>query len=159
MKNILITLLICIVSPIVALAEIDERKTDIYFANGILTDEGNATANTIMLKNAVKDEFYNGSLIKMQKRIGKVTEAYNSTHGEVADLYESMQQKLSDPDDFNIQEYLPEFLQDAHTRDLTIQVNACSFQVMTCTKACNLLNSTPPNNYLNFSKKKMPQLF
>jgi len=124
MKKFLIVLLICIVSPIVALAEIDERKTDIYFANGIDTDEGNATANTIMLKNAVKDEFYNGSLVKMQKRIGKVTEAYNSTHGFIADIYESLQQKLRIGLDYFLDEYRQKIWKTARDVDLDIQITA-----------------------------------
>ena len=122
--KLLLIIFLCVLYPLSSFAQIDERKTDVYFANGILTDDRNATANTLLLRDSIRIKFYNDNPTEMKKRIGKVAKAYNSTHGMIADLYESLKQKLSDPDDFNPQEYLPEYLQDAHTRDLGRQVTS-----------------------------------
>ena len=40
-----------------AFTAIDEYKTDVYFANGILIDDGNATENTLLLKDSLKIKF------------------------------------------------------------------------------------------------------
>ncbi|WP_373033124.1 hypothetical protein [Sulfurovum sp.] len=42
MKKILLLLIIL---PVLAFSAIDERKTDVYFANGILTKEKDARSN------------------------------------------------------------------------------------------------------------------
>jgi len=79
MKSLLI-LFLFILYPLTGFAEIDERKIDVYFANGILTDDGNATANTRLLREEIISVIYR-NLNKFDKSIGDVTEAYNSTHG------------------------------------------------------------------------------
>ncbi|WP_324171314.1 hypothetical protein [Sulfurimonas sp.] len=122
--KLLLIIFLCVAYPLSSFAEIDERKTDVYFANGILTDDGNATANALLLEKSIKIEFYNGKSIEMDKSIGKVAKAYNSTHGFIADVYETILQKLKKETSFDLNDYLPEFLQDAHTRDLNIQITA-----------------------------------
>ena len=74
---------------IAASAAIDERKTDVYFANGINTDEQRA-------RDAAKDlnfsfHIYNSTLYKL---VADWKVAYNHTHGIGIDLYESMIQKI-----------------------------------------------------------------
>lgn len=83
MKSLLI-LFLFILYPLTVFASIDERKIDVYFANGILTNKENAFANTNLLRLAIVSEIYNGNLNNFDKNIGDVTEAYNSTHGIVA---------------------------------------------------------------------------
>ena len=106
---------------------IDEYKTDVYFANGILTDEGNATANTLLLRNAIKKDRYGGKSIELDKYIGKVTEAYNETHiMGVSDLIESLLQKLSANEIFdeivNLITYT--LFETSHSKNLTTQITA-----------------------------------
>lgn len=58
---------------------IDDCKTDVYFGNGILTEEEAAENNAKLLSVAIKKKFYNGKTSEMKKYIGKVDYAYNST--------------------------------------------------------------------------------
>ena len=58
-----------------------------------MTDEGNATAGSTILRNAIIELY--GGLKNTKKHIGTVTEAYNHTEGMFADLIESAKQKLS----------------------------------------------------------------
>ena len=95
MKNIII-LLILVLFPIVGFSSIDEYKTDVYFANGIDTDEGNATANTLLLENSIKEKFYKNSAIEMNKYIAKVAESYNHTDNIVLDFWESISWRYKD---------------------------------------------------------------
>ena len=91
----LLLLFLLILYPLNSFAEIDERKTDVYFANGIKTNEGNATANTRLLREEIISVIYSGNLHTFDKKIGKVTEAYNNTHGMGFDVIESLDQKLN----------------------------------------------------------------
>ncbi len=59
-------------------ANIDERKTDIYFANGILTSPSQAEYNTFtVLQSSVMDLYVNER--EYRKHVGKVWYAYNQT--------------------------------------------------------------------------------
>ena len=94
MKRIFIVLLLW-VYPLFIFGSINECLTDVYFGNGILTDEGNATANTILLKRAIQKDIFKLEYSEYKKHIGKVKEAYNSTHGMPMDLAESLNQILN----------------------------------------------------------------
>ena len=100
MKSLLLLLLL-LLYPLTSFAETDERKIDVYFANGISTNEDNATLNTLLLEKSIKIEFYNGKSVEMSKQIGKVAKSYNSTHDLVIsgdgifDLVESIDQKFN----------------------------------------------------------------
>ena len=113
--------------PIFSFGVINECLTDVYFANGILTNEGNATANATILRNAIIDQY--GSLSKIKKHIGKVKEAYNNTHGKIPDLAESLNQILNatfgKPElfDSQIRKLLNILVGLAHDADLTGQVD------------------------------------
>jgi len=61
---------------------IDERKSDIYFANGVLTDEDSAEANLELIRTKIRLEQYGGSIIEMDKELNFDT-AYNQTFGFV----------------------------------------------------------------------------
>jgi len=90
MKRLFIILIVWLY-PVLSFGSINECLTDVYFGNGILTDEGNATANTLLLQKSIKDQIFHGSTSEMKKHIGKVKEAYNSTHlGGLHDLIESL---------------------------------------------------------------------
>ena len=106
-----------------AFSAIDERKTDIFFGNGVLTDREAAKHNAFkVLEPAIIDTFgpdyYN-------QHIGKVAYAYNSTHlWGFGDLIESALQKL------DVQSLVDAFLlwkaaiRTSHSTDLQIQVKA-----------------------------------
>ncbi len=123
--KLLLLLFLFILYPLASFAEIDERKTDVYFANGILTNEKNATSNTVLLEDAIRLKFYNDNPMEMDKKIGKVTEAYNSTHGwGIGDLIESLLQKLSlhEVVDGIVGNIYNTLTQNAHSSDLSLQV-------------------------------------
>jgi len=98
MKKILILLLLWII-PLTGFAFtelfIDEYKTDVYFGNGILTEEQDAIDNADLLEKSIIKDIYNNNEDEMYKYIGKVDYAYNSTKGEILDLWESLVQKLN----------------------------------------------------------------
>jgi hypothetical protein len=52
-------------------------ETDVYFANGILTNEKNATANADLLMLNILIDRYAGNEKEMRKHIGKVKEMWN----------------------------------------------------------------------------------
>ena len=123
--KLLLLLFLFILYPLASFAEIDERKTDVYFANGILTDEGNATANSRLLREEIISVIYSGNLNKFDKNIGDVAEAYNSTHGwGIGDLIESLLQKLSlhEVVDGIVGNIYNTLTQNAHSSDLSLQV-------------------------------------
>ena len=93
MKKLLILLLIWIY-PLTSFAMIDECKTDVYFGNGILTEEDQAEDAALNTLSPAIESLY-GTEEKMKKHIGKVAYAYNSTHlWGFGDLIESALQKL-----------------------------------------------------------------
>jgi len=75
MRKILFLLLLWLY-PIFSFGAVNECLTDVYFANGILTNEKNATANTLLLERSIRKKFYGGSEDKMYKYIGKVKAIY-----------------------------------------------------------------------------------
>ena len=118
-------LLLVSILPILAFSAIDEYKTDVYFGNGILTEEENAEINAGILEDAMiaKDgmDYYN-------KNIAKVTYAYNRTDGAVIDLLESLLQKVDGTGLVSIHKYAEVaallaglMTQKAHDADLKLQ--------------------------------------
>jgi len=90
MKKILILLLLV---TSFLWAEIDEYKSDVYFANGITTSKKQAN-------NAI-DEIELEFLTSNPKSYESVKEfhvVYNHTHGIGIDLYESLLQKIYEDD-------------------------------------------------------------
>jgi hypothetical protein len=72
----------------VSFSAIDECKTDVYFANGILTDEDTAIYNALqVLKPAIQSLY--GTEAEMKKYIGRVWYAYNETFEFNQDMFES----------------------------------------------------------------------
>ena len=71
--KLLLIFFLCVLYPLTVFAKIDERKTDIYFANGISTNEGNASANTDLLRLAIVNDIYSNNLDKFDNEIAKVT--------------------------------------------------------------------------------------
>ena len=95
MKSLIkLTLIVSLFFGTLYAKNINECKTDIYFANGILTVEEDARSNAMdVLEPAIRKELYT-SEIEMYKDIGKVDYAYNQTVGEKLDLWESTYQIL-----------------------------------------------------------------
>ncbi len=115
MKNIII-LLILVLFPVVGFSSIDEYKTDVYFANGIQTEDWEARKNARdVLKPAIIDKF---GIEYYNNYIEKIDYSYNHTNGLVLDLWESIAQKL------NFQELIDAIFDTSHERDLSKQVKA-----------------------------------
>ena len=99
MKKLLLLLLI--LSPLTSTASIDESKTDVYFANGVDTEEWQAWfISDDILQPTIKKEIYNNDTTKMDQQIGKFDLLYNETHGLSNDLAEAVLQKISTGNDF-----------------------------------------------------------
>jgi len=117
--------------PTLVFSAIDERKVDIYFANGIKTSEDEAWKNTYeILRPAINKDLFKNNEIRMKKYIGKFDYAYNNTHGMFIDrdggfdLLESFLQKLSlqNPLDDLISILTLRMVETAHGTDLRDQV-------------------------------------
>ena len=67
---------------------INECKSDIYFANGIMTTAEDADNNQKLIWKKVLAEQYGGNLSKMEKELNFKT-AYNNTYGFSGDIYEA----------------------------------------------------------------------
>ena len=63
MKKLLFLLLVWFY-PLLGFGAISECLTDVYYANGMQVDEGNATASTDLLMLSILKERYGGSEIK-----------------------------------------------------------------------------------------------
>jgi len=93
MKKLL--LLLFMLSPLVSVASVDESKTDVYFANGINSENWEAWRSfNKVLRPAIEKEIYNNDTAKRDQEIGKFDLLYNETHGRNWDLFESALQKL-----------------------------------------------------------------
>ena len=86
MRNIVLLLLFCIT---LLSAEVNECKSDVYFANGIDTSKRQA----YKAKDALKVEFKTFSP-ESYKSVAEWKVNYNHTHGIGIDLYESFLQKI-----------------------------------------------------------------
>jgi len=75
-----------------AYAAIAEYKTDVYFSNGISTEDEDAKRNAKLLDAAIEDKLGTN---QYNKQIGKVDYSYNNTNGIPFDLTESADQKLN----------------------------------------------------------------
>jgi len=111
MKKLLILLLLFLY-PVSSIATIDERKTDVYFANGIKTEKRDAINNSGLLRVAIKDKF---GLNYYNSHIGEVSYAYNQTANLEADLLESLLQKFG-------RDWLTNLFIPSHKTDLSRQV-------------------------------------
>jgi hypothetical protein len=114
MKKILL-IFILLLNPFIALAEINECKTDVYFANGILTEEDDAEYNALeILKPAIIDLL---GQEPFTQKIGKVDYAYNNTIGFWSDGIETVLQKFGWMG-------LRDSLGDVHASDVQTQITA-----------------------------------
>ncbi len=111
-----IHLLTTLLLPIMAWSELNEYQTDIYFANGILTEDKDAKYNAEeVLAPAIENNLYQNE-DEMKKYIGKVDYAYNSTHGMGLDVWESITQKLG------VDGGIDMLWDTAHNADLSLQI-------------------------------------
>jgi len=86
MKNIILVFLLFFNF---SYAEINECMSDVYFANGIDTDEDTAKDSLDEIDISIK-----GTYPETYKSIASWQVSYNHTHGIGIDLYESMLQKI-----------------------------------------------------------------
>jgi len=114
-KSLLI-LFLFVLYPLTAFAEIDERKIDVYFANGIKTSEPEAIKNATLLRNSIKDTTYSGNLDTYNKQIAKVAYSYNETHSFLIDGLETFYQKFG-------WKYILDLLHPSHGTNLKLQVD------------------------------------
>ena len=98
MKKYLFLILLFLIPLLGQSAEfkIDETKSDIYFANSILTTEEDAKINLDLILEKTLEEQYNNDIAKMEKELN-FDIAYNQTTGFQGDIYETIMQ-LSDED-------------------------------------------------------------
>ena len=113
--------LLLIVLASVSFAAIDECKTDVYFGNGILTEEEDAEINAGILEDAIIEKF---GLDYYRKHIGEVSYAYNNTFGFGQDIYES---GLQITNLIDLKEWwdklIKRYKKSAHETDLKLQVD------------------------------------
>ncbi|MFT5661589.1 MAG: hypothetical protein ACI9TV_002236 [Sulfurimonas sp.] len=103
MKKYIIILFI-LLTPIFLYANtpsVNECINDIYFANGIKTDEANATANLNLIRKRTLIEQYQLDEIKMNNELSFHT-AYNQTYGINGDIYEAYLQLANENDGWAI---------------------------------------------------------
>ncbi len=92
MKKLLLLLLLVLVYPVVSFSAIDECKTDIYYANGILAKDEDVQKNVEkVLKPAIVELL---GITEYNKRLGEVGYSYNQTNGFFFDGMETYSQKL-----------------------------------------------------------------
>jgi hypothetical protein len=103
-----------LIYPLIVFANINECKTDVYFANGILTKESQAESNAKLLRTSIIEKFGINYYIQT---IGKVDYAYNETHGGLSDGIETVYQK------FGITG-LSDLFGAFHGRDIDAQITA-----------------------------------
>ncbi|MCH9814693.1 MAG: Ig-like domain-containing protein [Epsilonproteobacteria bacterium] len=104
------------VYPVFSSSVINECKIDVYFANGILTEEEDAEKNARLLEEALVTKL---GIEHYNKQIDKVDYAYNSTVGMFGDLLESANQIF----DLNeLEEQIEKDKQTIHDIDLDLQV-------------------------------------
>ncbi|MCK5775432.1 MAG: hypothetical protein KAH25_04615, partial [Bacteroidales bacterium] len=106
--------LLLMISSSFVFSAIDEYKTDVYFANGILTDRQTAKKNAEnILKPGIIDKY---GIDYYNKHIGKVGYAYNETNGFWPDGIETYLQK------FGLQSLVDFMFKTAHEADLEKQI-------------------------------------
>ncbi len=123
------TLLLLTILSSLTFSAIDECKTDVYFANGILTEIDDAQYNAEkVLEPAIIEEF---GIDYFNKNIGKVDYAYNRTDGVIIDLLESLLQKIDGTGIETVHKYVQLaatlaglITQKAHDADLDLQITA-----------------------------------
>ena len=124
MKSILLFFIITLFTTTL-FAQIDERKTDVYFANGILTKSNDAVINANLLRDTIIAETYGGNFAKYKKHIGVVTTAYNNTHRFWQDITESVYQVLNTTEFIEWRDrLLGIYTQSAHQANIEDQVDA-----------------------------------
>ena len=114
MKKIILLLLILM--PVVGFSAIDECKTDVYFANGILAKKSDAKFNTQVVLEPEIISLY-ASFQEYKQHIGKVNLSYNKTKGFWTDGLETYLQK------FGLQALVDLMVNTAHEADLRTQIN------------------------------------
>jgi len=112
MKKLLILLLLFLY-PVSSFATIDERKVDVFFANGIKTEKRDAINNSGLLRVAIKDKF---GIDYYNKHIGEVSYAYNQTANFGADSLETLLQKFG-------WDWLTNLFIPTHEPDLQLQID------------------------------------
>ena len=103
-----------------AFSIVDESKIDIYFGNGILTEESDAIKNAGILEDAIIVKY---GLKYYHKHIGKVDYAYNQTRTMALDLFESTYQviNLQDLED-KLYKMIKKDKETIHQLDLSLQI-------------------------------------
>ena len=91
---------------------IDERRADIYFANGISTKQKVASENSLLLERKIIQTY---GLTYYNNSINTIAYAYNHTNGKLPDLGESLLQKIG-------WQGLTDLLTSDHGRDLEKQI-------------------------------------
>ncbi len=105
MKRYIILALLFFI-PLLGLSDdfkIDERKSDIYFANGVLTTDKDADENLKLISDLVFTEQYMENMDRFEKELN-FKKAYNQTTGFAGDFYESYKQLANENDGWGVLE-------------------------------------------------------
>ncbi|MDR2789857.1 MAG: hypothetical protein LBB59_02630 [Campylobacteraceae bacterium] len=93
MKKLLFILILLFSANLYAsITEIDERKNDIYYANGVLNTKEQVWASLDIIKDSVVQNIYNNNETAMFKET-HFDVLYNESNGMFWDLLEAFQQK------------------------------------------------------------------
>ncbi len=112
--KILTLILLMLFTSLTVFANTDDCKTDVYFANGIKTEQRTAIENADILEVAIIDMLGTEAFTK---QIGKVSYSYNETHGLLSDGIETFYQKFGWVG-------LSDLLGASHGRNLSTQIKA-----------------------------------
>jgi len=91
MKYIIFSFLIFICFSSTTYAEVDERKTDIYFGNGVWNDSDQAKSGRDRLNGAIKRNIIKNNPF-LQEKYGAVKLQYNWSQGKMTDVLETFYQ-------------------------------------------------------------------
>jgi hypothetical protein len=96
MKKLLSILMLLLSAHVYVQAiTIDERKNDIFFANGIMTTEKQAWQSSKLIYEATKKNIYDNKELAMSKEVDFKL-AYNHSYGFAMDMLEVFSQKKAE---------------------------------------------------------------
>ncbi|MFT7861115.1 MAG: hypothetical protein ABXS93_09325, partial [Sulfurimonas sp.] len=113
---------IFVITPVILSATIDERKTDVYFVNGILTTPEEAFNSVeTMLKPAIIEKY---GMNYYNQHISKVDYAYNTTLDRSKDMYEAYMQLSEEDPDFipKLQSFWGRFFSNNAIKDINAEI-------------------------------------
>ena len=117
-----------LVSSLLSNTSVDERKSDLYYANGVIIDFKEDKAEEVW-KKKVKKLFLNNK--EEYNKLVNIRMSYNLSEDFLNDLFEAFQQSGNEQGWLTFSKYIPTYIGDAipdsvdkHRPDLVTQINA-----------------------------------